>query len=84
MTWPAITPILGRYFGEIRPASTAIMAGLVDPRVRIEIEVTARKPSVKRKRAPSGKNDYRVSGAGRPRSTISGACKTSLRKQSRL
>src|SRR5262249_32321636 len=27
--WPAITPILGSYFSEIRPASTAIMAGLV-------------------------------------------------------
>jgi enamine deaminase RidA (YjgF/YER057c/UK114 family) len=41
--WPAITPILGEYFRDIRPASTAIVAGLVDPRMRIEIEVTARK-----------------------------------------
>jgi enamine deaminase RidA (YjgF/YER057c/UK114 family) len=41
--WPAIGPILGQYFGEIRPASTAIIAGLIDPRMRIEIEVTARK-----------------------------------------
>lgn len=39
--WPQIMPILGHYFGEIRPASTAIVAGLVDPRMRIEIEVTA-------------------------------------------
>ncbi len=37
--WPA----LRRYFGEARPAATAIVAGLVDPRMRIEIEVTARK-----------------------------------------
>src|SRR5262245_49933922 len=40
--WPDIVPILGQHFGEIRPASTAIIAGLVDPRMRIEIEVTAR------------------------------------------
>src|SRR5581483_740629 len=39
--WPEIAPMLGHYFGEIRPASTAIIAGLVDPRMRIEIEVTA-------------------------------------------
>jgi enamine deaminase RidA (YjgF/YER057c/UK114 family) len=41
--WPTITPILGQYFGEIRPASTAIVAGLVDPRMKIEIEVTAKR-----------------------------------------
>lgn len=35
-------PILRKYFGEIRPAATMISAGLVDPRMRIEIEVTAR------------------------------------------
>lgn len=41
--WAEIAPILGHYFGEIRPASTAIVAGLVDPRMRLEVEVTARK-----------------------------------------
>jgi enamine deaminase RidA (YjgF/YER057c/UK114 family) len=41
--WAEIAPILGQYFGEIRPASTAIVAGLVDSRMRIEIEVTARR-----------------------------------------
>jgi enamine deaminase RidA (YjgF/YER057c/UK114 family) len=41
--WAEISPILGHYFGEIRPASTAIIAGLIDPRMRIEIEVTARR-----------------------------------------
>ena len=41
--WPNIVPILGQHFGEIRPASTAIIAGLVDPRMRIEIVVTARR-----------------------------------------
>lgn len=36
-------PVLRKYFGEVRPAATMITAGLVDPRVKIEIEVTARK-----------------------------------------
>lgn len=35
-------PVLRRYFGEIRPAAMMISAGLADPRMRIEIEVTAR------------------------------------------
>jgi enamine deaminase RidA (YjgF/YER057c/UK114 family) len=34
-------PVLRRCFGEIRPAATMISAGLSDPRMRIEIEVTA-------------------------------------------
>lgn len=39
-------PVLRKYFGDIRPAATMISAGLADPRIRIEIEVTARKRSV--------------------------------------
>ena len=35
-------PVLRKYFGEIRPAATMISAGLADPRIRIEIEVTAK------------------------------------------
>jgi enamine deaminase RidA (YjgF/YER057c/UK114 family) len=35
-------PVLRRYFGEARPAAMMIAAGLADPRMRIEIEVTAR------------------------------------------
>lgn len=38
-------PVLRKHFGEIRPAATMISAGLTDPRMRIEIEVTARKGS---------------------------------------
>jgi enamine deaminase RidA (YjgF/YER057c/UK114 family) len=41
--WPLITPVLGEVFGEIRPAATALVCGLVDPRMKIEIEVTARR-----------------------------------------
>jgi len=39
--FPKCWPILRKYFGEIRPASMMISAGLADPRMRIEIEVTA-------------------------------------------
>jgi len=40
--FPACWPTLRKYFGEIRPAAMMISAGLADPRMRIEIEVTAR------------------------------------------
>jgi len=36
-------PVLRRYFGQSKPAATMIAAGLADPRMRIEIEVTARR-----------------------------------------
>ena len=36
-----IAPALGEAFGEIRPAATMIVAGLVNPAMKIEIEVTA-------------------------------------------
>ena len=36
-------PVLQRHFGRVRPAATMLSAGLVDPRMRIEIEVTARR-----------------------------------------
>jgi len=39
--FPPCWPVLRRYFGEIRPAATMLSAALVDPRLRIEIEVTA-------------------------------------------
>jgi enamine deaminase RidA (YjgF/YER057c/UK114 family) len=38
-------PVLRRYLGEVRPAATMIVAGLVDERMRIEIEVTAKRRS---------------------------------------
>ena len=38
-------PVLRRYFGDIRPAAMMISAGLADPRMKIEIEVTAIKSS---------------------------------------
>ena len=41
--FPQCYPTLRRYFGDVRPAATMIEAGLIDPRVLIEIEVTARR-----------------------------------------
>jgi len=41
--FPQCWPILKRYLGEVRPAATMISAGLADARMRIEIEVTARR-----------------------------------------
>ncbi|MDQ7958529.1 MAG: RidA family protein [Rhodocyclaceae bacterium] len=40
--FPACWPVLRRWFGEVRPAAMMISAGLADPRMRIEIEATAR------------------------------------------
>jgi enamine deaminase RidA (YjgF/YER057c/UK114 family) len=41
--WPHIMPVLGEAFATIRPAATALICGLVDPRMKIEIEATARR-----------------------------------------
>ena len=41
--FPACWPVLKKHFGEVRPAAMMIQAGLLDPRMKIEIEVTARK-----------------------------------------
>ncbi len=37
-----LAPVFGEYLGRARPAATAIVCGLVDARMKIEIEVTAR------------------------------------------
>lgn len=42
--FPPCWPVLRRWFGAIRPAATMFAAGLADPRMKIEIEVTARRP----------------------------------------
>jgi len=35
--------VIGRVLGEIRPANTALVTGFIDPRIKIEIEVTAKR-----------------------------------------
>ena len=44
--FPHCWPILRKYFGDVRPAATMISARLIDPRIQIEIEVTARRRDV--------------------------------------
>jgi enamine deaminase RidA (YjgF/YER057c/UK114 family) len=39
--WDVVGPVLGETFGDIRPAATCIVTGLVTPEMKIEIEVTA-------------------------------------------
>jgi len=41
--FPKCWPVLRKYFGDVRPAAMMISAGLADPRMQIEIEVTALK-----------------------------------------
>ncbi len=43
--FPAISAVVGAKFRDIRPANTTVISGLVDPRMKVEIEVTARKRS---------------------------------------
>jgi enamine deaminase RidA (YjgF/YER057c/UK114 family) len=38
-----LAPIFGEHLGTARPAATALVCGLVDARMKIEIEVTARR-----------------------------------------
>ena len=44
-------PVLKKYFGQVRPAAMMIAAGLADAKMKIEIQVTAKK----RARAGTGK-----------------------------
>lgn len=41
--FPACWPAMRKYLGEVKPAATMFSAGLADPRMKIEIEVTARR-----------------------------------------
>lgn len=36
-----LAPVLGAYLGDIRPAATMVIAGMIKPEMKIEIEVTA-------------------------------------------
>jgi enamine deaminase RidA (YjgF/YER057c/UK114 family) len=41
--FPSCFPVLQKHFGDVRPAATMFVAGLADPRMKIEIEVTAKR-----------------------------------------
>lgn len=38
----AVAPVIGQYCAPARPANTTVIAALVDPAMKIEVEVTAR------------------------------------------
>lgn len=42
--WPACWPVTSEAFATTRPAATMLVAGLQEPEMKIEIEVTARLP----------------------------------------
>ncbi|MEL6610201.1 MAG: RidA family protein [Pseudomonadota bacterium] len=42
--WPACWPVTSKVFATARPAATMLQAGLQNPEMKIEIEVTARLP----------------------------------------
>ena len=41
--WEAAAPVVRAWLGDVRPPNTAIVAGLVAPEMKIEIEATARR-----------------------------------------
>lgn len=43
--WPACWPVTSEAFAAARPAATMLVAGLQEPEMKIEIEVTARLPA---------------------------------------
>jgi len=59
--WPA----LGKAFGDVRPAATMMVVGLADPRMKIEIEVTALKRGKSRRIPAKAKAAPRVKKATR-------------------
>lgn len=40
--WDEFAPVFGEFLGEVKPAATAVVVGLIDDRMKIEIEVDAR------------------------------------------
>jgi enamine deaminase RidA (YjgF/YER057c/UK114 family) len=46
--FPLIAPICGKYFATARPAATALVCQLIDPKMKLEIEVTAHRRSAGR------------------------------------
>jgi enamine deaminase RidA (YjgF/YER057c/UK114 family) len=55
-------PTVGRVFGEVRPACTVEVVGLTDPRMQIEIEVTA----LRRKMGATTKSASKAASKAKP------------------
>ncbi|MGW4084552.1 RidA family protein [Streptomyces sp. NPDC004822] len=69
-------PVLRRRFGDVQPAATMLVCGLADPRMRIEIEVSARRRAPLHGGAASDHSvtpvDIRSAAAGPPGGRVSG------------
>jgi enamine deaminase RidA (YjgF/YER057c/UK114 family) len=52
-----VAPVIGQYCREARPANTTVVSQLVDPRMKIEIEVTARRELHEPRNLPGRKSD---------------------------
>ena len=45
--FPKCWPVLRKWFGEVRPAATMVVAGLLEESMKVEIEVTAKREKEK-------------------------------------
>jgi enamine deaminase RidA (YjgF/YER057c/UK114 family) len=67
-------PVVGKAFGTVRPAIVVMVVGLTDPRMKIEIEVTAL-------RRAGGAKDRSGKAAGKPRRAPAPRRKTAKAKR---
>lgn len=76
-------PVLRRYFGNVRPAAMMISAALADPRMKLEIEVTAlRRSRGSRKPSQEGSMAERVKNVSRKSAKNSLVANINRRKKS--
>jgi len=73
--WPA----MGKAFGEVRPAATMMVVGLADPRMKIEIEVTALKRG--KARGVAAKEKARAKAKAKAKTVPSAKSKATRRKK---
>jgi len=71
--WPA----MGEAFGEVRPAATMMVVGLADPRMKIEIEVTA----LRRRATTAARTKTRAKAAPRAKAKAKAKAKSARRKK---
>jgi enamine deaminase RidA (YjgF/YER057c/UK114 family) len=78
-------PVVGKVFGEIRPAIVVMVVGLTDPRMKIEIEVTAlRRQAAKKAGARSApKAKARSAPKARARSAAKAKARTTPKNAAR-
>jgi enamine deaminase RidA (YjgF/YER057c/UK114 family) len=70
-------PTVGRVFGDVRPACTVEVVGLTDPRMQIEIEVTA----LRRKTGAKAKSAAKPQAKAKTKAKAKGTSKNAKRKK---